>query len=498
MSDILNDVKICIIPSFYDSSPNLLVECLMWGCQVITSPNVGNYNILPKENIVEKYQLTKEWVKCIKNIYEKIIVRKDIKNISNIADPENFEDKFEIISKLTNIFRNILIDKKTTNNLVSIYKIPPSVNDLKDFSFLNNKPELTLIEKDDESFINKIYDFDIFFQITLKLANKYRTDKTSYILFNEDNKENYKYSVNKYYPYLPTNIQIIVLNNIKFISHFKNASINFLRGMYLNFYNKFIKSNTKSIFYPATSLQHKYNYDNEGNIEKEDFSYNKRNKFKYVLVHEDPVYNLVFKNSKNILFKKFSSSLFYFKNYKRIYDFCFVYNYQQPTKNYDLFLDFVKYLEKIGKKYSVLIIIFNGNNTNFKNDFKNINITIINEYISQESLCDYFNKVNVNMIFSGRDAFPRIITESSYCGCYNIALDTLTDGKYFYDNNKLGKLISSPESRKIIKSKNSLCYDSDKKLFDKIIPYIEGTYDHKEISIISKNEFDIEKLIGKL
>jgi hypothetical protein len=493
MENILNEVKITTIPSFYDSSPNLLVECLMWGCQVITSANVGNYNTLPKENIVEKYQFTNEWIKCIKKIHRKI----NNKNGKNINNPEIFEDKYDITSKLSNIFRNILIDKKINNSLVSIYKIPAHVNDFTNFNFLNNKPELTLIEKNDESFIKMIFDFDIFFQITMKLANKYRVNETNYILFNEDNEENYKYNVNKYYPYLPTNTQIIVLNDIKFISHFKNANIYFLRGMYLNFYNRFIKSSSKSIFYPATSLQHKYKYDNSENLIKEDYSYNKRNKFKYVLVHEDPVYNLVFKNSKNILFKKFASSLFYFKNLKRIYDICFIYNTMQLTKNYELFIDLLKYFEKIGKKYSVLIIFFNGNERiDYK--FKNLKVTIINELLSRELLCNYFNEVKINMIFSGRDAFPRVITESSYCGCYNIALDTLTDGKYFYDNSKLGVLISSPSSKKEIKGKNSLSYTADPILFDKIIPYIESSYNHQEISVLSKNEYDIEKLIAKL
>lgn len=497
MANILNNTKIVIIPSFYDSSPNLLVECLMWGCQIITSANVGNFNNLPKDNIVEKYESMDDWLKTIRKIIYRVNHRRLGKNLSNIASPADFEDSYEIVSKLTNVFRNILDDKKNTNSIVGIYKIPAKVNDLKDFSFLNNKPELNLIENKDSDFVDTIYNYDIFFQLTIKLGSKYKTTEINYILFNENNECNYIYNVNKHYPFLPSNTNIIVLNNIKYISHYRQANIYFLRGMYLNFYNKFIKSSAKSILYPATSLQHKYKYDNSKNIIKEDFTYNKINKFKYVLVHEDPVYNLVFKNSKNILFKKFASSLFYFKNFERIYDICFIYNTKQTTKNYPLFIELLKYFDKIGKKYSVLIVLFNGEGK-YDYKFKNLKVTIIKEELSKNTLCEYFNKVKVNIILSGRDAFPRIITESSYCGCYNIALDTLTDGKYFYDNSKLGTLISSQSSKKEIKEKNSLSYIADPVLFDKFIPYIENIYNHKEISIISKNEFDIEKLIGKL
>ena len=40
-------------------------------------------------------------------------------------------------------------------------------------------------------------------------------------------------------------------------------------------------------------------------------------------------------------------------------------------------------------------------------------------------LIETYNKCKVNISFSGRDACPRVISESCSCGCFNIALDTI-------------------------------------------------------------------------
>jgi glycosyltransferase involved in cell wall biosynthesis len=49
----LKNSKILLLPSHFDSSPNILYEGLLSGCNVIASKNIGNIEIIPNENIVQ-------------------------------------------------------------------------------------------------------------------------------------------------------------------------------------------------------------------------------------------------------------------------------------------------------------------------------------------------------------------------------------------------------------------------------------------------------------
>ena len=102
------------------------------------------------------------------------------------------------------------------------------------------------------------------------------------------------------------------------------------------------------------------------------------------------------------------------------------------------------------------------------------------------------------MLFSGRDAVPRVIFESSACGCYNIALDTLSDGKYFYNNNEIGTLIGSPTIKLTKRPSYSLAYEDDDFLWK--VMYDLGTkkYDHEKIALTYYECFSIDHSINVL
>ena len=58
----------------------------------------------------------------------------------------------------------------------------------------------------------------------------------------------------------------------------------------------------------------------------------------------------------------------------------------------------------------------------------------------------YYNRCKCLLITFGRDANPRVLSESISCGCFAIVLDILSDGKDIIKNRpELGKLIKIPQ-----------------------------------------------------
>ena len=68
VEEILSMTRILIIPSFYDSSPNILREALQNDCKVLTSPNIGSSLYLDKKYICNDYTNIEAWIEKIKNV----------------------------------------------------------------------------------------------------------------------------------------------------------------------------------------------------------------------------------------------------------------------------------------------------------------------------------------------------------------------------------------------------------------------------------------------
>ena len=116
--------------------------------------------------------------------------------------------------------------------------------------------------------------------------------------------------------------------------------------------------------------------------------------------------------------------------------------------------------------------------------------------LQRSELIFIYNQSKNNLIFSGRDAFPRVICESSACGCFNIVLDTLIDGKSIC-NGKLGILIGNKTIQKDF-IKDSLTYTPDDYLWNKIVEEINKPRNHNEISLRYKKEFNCDNLINNI
>lgn len=471
IKDYFKKVKVLVIPSFYDSNPNIFIEAISVGCNIVTSKNVGNSEFLNPNQIVNDPTNINEWIKKINNCL-------------TIKYEYNGYDGLKIKNELLKITQNIW-EKKS---IVGIYKINP----LWDIPTKPNFSYFTFVIKKNDDFVRNIVYNDIYFILTYKLGLTNKMNDINYIIIDETIPINECYYVYNSLSYYEDFVKIWKINNRDDIFFFNESNMYFLRGNYHNFYNIFIsnKNKNKVIFYPATSFKQNIDIIDEPLI---------KNKYDIVLIHEDPKYNKVYKHNKRLIFNKFATDKFINNNIKRIYDFCFIATEKQKTKNHELFINFIEYLEYFEIKYN---IIFVGNleiitnEINYSSKFKHVKLTI--KYnLSKNDLIKIYNQSKNNIIFSGRDAFPRVITESAACGCYNIALDTLCDGKSFFNNKELGILIGDEiVEKKIIN--NSLTYVSSKIIWNKIINEINKKHNPNLISYLYKKNNNVDNIINEI
>ena len=396
---------------------------------------------------------------------------------------------------------------------IGIYKIP-ALWDRTEKEVFNKKIENFNYQKKDildnfnehASRMTSIKD-NVYLKIFIKITKKFNINECHYIFIDETLEVSLKFHFE--------NTNIWILKNIDDLLYFRFGNLYFLRGNYLNFYNLLVPENAKIIFYPATSLVYSYTTNenkklkrkrtvkkslmNRNYVVKEHEFYKRIN---IALVHEDETYREIFKFSNLINFFKFSSDKFNYLNLSRIYDFIFVADATQYTKNHNLMLDFINYCEINKFKYKfVYVTIASILKEKMKNFIDPSKLEYVEleylENLKPDELNILFNKAKINLIFSGRDACPRTISESLASGCYNIALDTLSDGKQ-YHSNLLGEIISNEEGIMIMGQSKSIGYVGDENIWKKIINISKLSFDHKQISILSKEKFNIDVLLNNI
>ena len=498
----LQQTKVFVMCSFYDSNPNVVIEALSCECNVVLSENIGGYEYIDEDCIVKEYNNLYEWLDVIKN---------------NLTTKRKYygPGKEEILLSLMNVFNFTTTKQNFINNksCVGVYKIPSLIdknftleNIPEDYAF-SYKEELSDVEK-----ANEVMKQDIYYQFTLKLSENYKFDSVHYIKeIDETLETSIFYNMNNFCPLYTKRVYVWCLKTVYDILNFKKAGLYFLRGTYHNVYEELLKEkNGLSILYPATSMPISLtNKLFDKNI-KDSLNVKQINLYDIVLTNVDENnYHIQYPSSTLLPFYKFSSDSFYYKGIKERYiDYIFVATASQHTKNHHLFHAFVKY---ICRKYKPtekdkVTIMYIGD---IKEVRKNYNLEKFGSYppcinfikkdkIDYEELCDYYNNSKVNLLFSGRDAVPRVIFESSACGCYNIALDTLSDGKYFYNNNEIGALIGSPTIKLTKRPSYSLSYEDDDFLWK--VMYDLGTkkYDHEKIALTYYECFSIDHSINVL
>ena len=399
-------------------------------------------------------------------------------------------------------------DNNIYRNVCCVYGVPSILNEkLKPEFKVNDIFKYKITEN--LSVFQKIFHMDIYLNITYNLTKKISYDKINYIYIKNSfpyiydiDDEDINVCIKTIYNNMDINIWI--LKDFNQLFHFNKSKIYILRGLYHNTYNKLCPTNSVKILYPATSLVFNFVKKNKNEPLSFDNLFLKprpnRHKFSYdiVLKHEDKVYDIIYKDSTNVMFFKYANNNFKYLNKSRVYDMIFVSTAKQETKNHDLFISFLDYCELINFKIKVIYI------TNIKLIEEKLNITLRNRYtniklflsdkLDVNKLIETYNKCKINISFAGRDACPRVIAESANCGCFNIALDTLTDGKFYY-NDIFGKIIgfNDIELDILVKSK-SLKYKPHEKLWNEIIKYVKIEHDHDLISKKFKLTYNEEKL----
>jgi len=357
---------------------------------------------------------------------------------------------------------------------VSIYKIPPEFD--KTDNLPSDRLEYSL--GSDPIFVQEIVLYDIYFQLFYALAEKENCQDINYIMVDLKSDQNYCYQVHQIYPSYPAGLKIWKINNIGSLYYFKGAHFYFLRGYYHRFYRSILGNNKNfSIYYPATSP----------------IKYDDVPQYNVVLVHENPLYRKIFHKSKQIFFHKFAPESFVNLHLPREYHACFIATGSQNTKNHLLFIDLLKYLESSQKNRKFIYVGNKKEINNIAKSFKYVHLKIYHQ-CSRPEMVRIYNMSKVNLLFSGRDAFPRVIVESGATGCFNVSLDTLIDGKTYFDNI-LGTLVGSKNVRIINTASHSVSYVPDKELWEKIDQYLLRKYDHDMISIVCKKKYNLDNVV---
>ncbi|MBA42745.1 MAG: hypothetical protein CMF62_01905 [Magnetococcales bacterium] len=422
--------------------------------------------------------------------------------------------------KIENQKLNILKEFDEDTEVVGIYKVNP----LNDENLENEKINklLEYEDIDNDNLIEKIMKVDIYLQIILKLNERFTFNNIHYVYIKDSIPFNYGINFKspiKLVKYIgKTKVVIWILNKYDQIFNFDKAKIYFLRGEYHNTFKKLCPISSIKIFYPAVSLIFSYNkkdynkpltWNNINKVLKKKLP--KDVNYDVIMCHENPDYRTKYPTGTLINFKKWSNSeTFYYKNLEREYIFCIVATSTQSTKNHNLFFEFFDYYDTylssldIDKKKKIIYVTdFELLNINIQNRYQNLEIEFVSNLPSFK-LCDVYNKSKINLIFSGRDACPRVISEAGNCGCFNIALDTLSDGKFYYDKY-FGKIVGFSDIKLITTKSHSISYLPSTKLWLEIISLSEKEYNHKKISNLFISTFNEENfmnefslLIGKI
>jgi hypothetical protein len=142
---LLKKCKTIVITSFYDSNPNILIEAISNGCNIVTTKNVGNHENIDSRGLVGDYNNTNEWIKVIKRSLNK---------------PYNYYGEYnkDILIKLDRLFYHYSSDKKC---IIGIYKIPTEWN--INFDNPHKVNIFTYEEREINDSIKNIINYDIYF-----------------------------------------------------------------------------------------------------------------------------------------------------------------------------------------------------------------------------------------------------------------------------------------------------------------------------------------------
>jgi hypothetical protein len=331
--------------------------------------------------------------------------------------------------------------------------------------------------------LNMFIDNDIYVNLMKKLLEKNLISEIHIIMATKkDERDNYsnKFTMFSGIYYKHRNIHFWRIHNLSDLTFIRNATFIFNRGRYDKLYRHldFDSSTTFIANYPATSMNQ---IIVDGKIVDDNQSY--RSSFPYDIMFIDETekiqdYRAMYPKTNNFVnLHKHGLSGANITN-TRPYDIVYCGSTMYPTKNAGLFLDYLNYLSK--NKIHVKICIVSRFDDHMPT-FPYIQIEQKNN-VSYDTMKTIFSQSRVNLIMSGRDANPRVISEALSCGCYCICLDTMSDGySLFKEKPVLGSRI--PTVGKYLAENSSACCKPNDELFDRITNEI---YEKRDARVIAE------------
>ena len=366
----------------------------------------------------------------------------------------------------------------------------------------NEKRQFNLSYNVDQYELNQLIDNDIYIDMMCNLQEQQAIKDIHIVLTTKrtglDSYENeFNYFDGVYTKH--RDIHFWHLHNLSDLALFRGASLIFNRGRYDNTYQVLNLENPGSflITYPATALLQSIQ---DGNI-IEEINKNTSN-VGYDIMYLDEIekinlYKKMYPQIKNFvpIYKKgFDRPVL---NQIRQYDIIYNGSTKYPTKNSNLFFEYLVYLNKNKINLRVCMI------SKFNDDtpqFEHVQIERIDA--SRDGIKTLFLQSKNQIIMSGRDANPRVISEGLSCGVFCICLDTLSDGYSLFKNDPCFGIVLPTKNKYIIEPYKSAVARSSPELFDTITKQVLQVHNYEEIArkfdryIIKKYNYTLNKTIN--
>jgi hypothetical protein len=88
LAKTLSETKLLIIPSHFDSSPSLMAESVLNGCNILLSKNVGWNETIDERCVVQNFQNHNEWVSKIEYLVDNELENNEFLDIINNSKQE--------------------------------------------------------------------------------------------------------------------------------------------------------------------------------------------------------------------------------------------------------------------------------------------------------------------------------------------------------------------------------------------------------------------------
>lgn len=433
-------------------------------------------------------------------------------------DNFNLERKYGKYNKSCVLFYWMPHDQELEENIIHLFN--KKYSDIYNIDKCYVHMEETHDDKDKVThFINS----DIYIALFMRLLDKGVFDNL-HIIFGIAKNNKYLYGKDSLFNdgnYYNLNNKIFLwkLNDIDSLLGFTHANTYFYKGYgnYEHFYSLLTLLSPQSIFirYLATALPYKTindsiiidnNYVNNYGVNqkikqklKNSQIYFKNIYSNYDLVYIESMekiknYKVLFPNAKDFIKMNKFSLMKYNSDVERIYDLVFCASDIHPSKNWEIFFEFLSYCEKNRKSLNIAIItpVILSSNSMFSNYLKMKYVTItLYRNLKSEEVGDIYNKSKTLLVTFGRDANPRVISESLSCGCFNIVLDILSDGKdIISDKPEIGKLIHIKNVKYNPKYQSLTCSLTSSQC-QEIYELIKKEYDHEDIQEKFSNHYNI-------